>query len=487
MHVDSGMLAALQEPMALDNPEIAQLIPPIIEHAIYLTSVMGEIYLWADALCVPHHNPKITQQELKMMGAIYASAVVTIVATDGDASVGLLGLRGVSSPRKLKQKIFPFGNDQILVRNTSVRTMKVGNPYYERGWTYQEYMMSPRRIIFNRQEIHWECSCSTWHEELVHGAVADLNFKSKLNLNLTGFPVLGGLSDIIGNYNTKTLRHEEDALPENRLSPAGLPSWSWIGWQGDVSFGLGEAMIFDKTNYGVEETMPIIKWYPGPSPGTSPAGRQRIRSTWFENRDTYKDAARPLPPGWTRHDAGSIKPWGDEPLDYLDGCDRSFYKHDATTSSRIMWHYPFPVAEINDTTLPSMPEQTEYLFCDTIKVSLWGYQAGYGNFAKLVNSEKELVGSLKLHNKDFLEQFPSSPSQEVLGLQVDLVAIYKSRVYRRNWNEEGRYGHSPPKYDVYVVLWVKWIDGVAYRLACGEVVADAWEDLPRENVSLVLG
>ncbi|KAI6350423.1 hypothetical protein MCOR25_010549 [Pyricularia grisea] len=131
MHIDAGMLDALQESLALDKPEIARLIPPIIEHAIYLTSFIGEIYPWVDVLCVLNHDPKITREELKMIGAIYASAVVTIIATDEDASVGLLGLRGVSGPRKLKQKTVTFGNEQLLVRNTSYLTWNSETPYYE--------------------------------------------------------------------------------------------------------------------------------------------------------------------------------------------------------------------------------------------------------------------------------------------------------------------------------------------------------------------
>lgn len=542
MNIDAGMLAALQEPMALDKPEIAQLVPPIIDHAIYLTSFIGELYLWADSLCVPHHDPEATQKELKMMGAIYASAIVTIVAADDDAKVGIRGLRGISKSRQMQQKVFQFGNEQLMVRNTGIFSLSGWLPYYDRGWTFQEFMMSSRQIIFNHKEIHWQCSCSVWHEELVYGAEVDKYINPRLNLILSGFPDLSALTHTICEYNTKTLRDEEDALPgvsgllsvlsrsfrggflygtpimffdrmlgwnplwthvnlqrrtrskrpsDKRLTPSGLPSWSWIGWRGLVSGADSEAMGINNRLPQIEETIPITEWYTGPSPKTPSSERQRIMSTWFENRESSKDPSKPLPPGWTRHDAPKTGNFREEPFLHPDGCDRFIYKHHAMPLDRDAyegWYYPFPVAEINDTTLPCMPEQTEYLFCDTIKVTLWGRQAGDGNAASLVNSQGKVVGALGLHNEDFLAQFPSGPSTESLGLQVDLVAIYKSRTYKRTWNDkEERYGLPITKEDDYVVLWVEWIDGVAYRLACGQVEAEAWDDLPHENISLVLG
>lgn len=49
--------------------------------------------------------------------------------------------------------------------------------------------------------------------------------------------------------------------------------------------------------------------------------------------------------------------------------------------------------------------------------------------------------------------------------------------------------HTLPlkKWEEYTVLWVEWVDGVAYRLACGQVDKTAWEGLVLENVSLILG
>ncbi|KAK8057867.1 hypothetical protein PG996_011804 [Apiospora saccharicola] len=506
-HIDAGMLARLQQPLALDSPGIAQLLPPIVQHAMYLTYVIGEIYLWVDALCIPHHDPEATKEQLGMMGAIYANAVVAIVAADGDASDGLQGLQGASASRNnTRQRIIPFGDEQIVVRNSGTFFMSRDLPYYDRGWTYQENSMCARQIFLNGRELHWGCSCGFWDEELVPGAEVDMHIDHhRIKTILAGFPDLSSLGHIIEGYNKRTLRYGEDALPGitgllSVLSRSfaggflyGLPVLFFdraLGWRPDWGKltltvvlhqtglqrivyrhqvcppGPGSAgkILADRRNH------PYHRMVYGPITQTPPSERRRIRSTWFENRQGYKDFTKPLPSGWTRHDAPTRNSTHNDPFLYPDGCDQYIFKHDAMPAEPHpdgdedrAWHYPFPVAEIQESALPCMPEQTAYL-------------------------KDEEVGSLHLHNKDSWTRFPTLATRNGVGLPVDLVAIYKSRKISGTWDtQEMRYGLPLKRRDVYCVLWIEWIEGVAYRLASGHVEAEAWDGLEHESVSLVLG
>lgn len=49
--------------------------------------------------------------------------------------------------------------------------------------------------------------------------------------------------------------------------------------------------------------------------------------------------------------------------------------------------------------------------------------------------------------------------------------------------------HSPRiyVYEFYNVLWIEWIDGIAYRRALGRVFKKAWESHPLEEVNVILG
>ncbi|PSS02440.1 hypothetical protein BD289DRAFT_238605 [Coniella lustricola] len=99
------------------------------------------------------------------MGAIYASAKMTIVCTDGDAMAGILILKNISPPRDVQQEIFPaLDGGKILVGELPSLEHEHGcAPYFERGWRFQEFLFSKRRLISGQKQLHWKCACVNWH------------------------------------------------------------------------------------------------------------------------------------------------------------------------------------------------------------------------------------------------------------------------------------------------------------------------------------
>ncbi|KAL5344002.1 heterokaryon incompatibility protein-domain-containing protein [Aspergillus crustosus] len=556
LRVNVELMAKLQQPFILDSAEISPHVPPIVRHAMYLTSFMGERYLWADIFCIIHGNSAETAAQLSLMSAIYASAVVTIVAADGDALDGIPGLADISGSRKLQQQIIPFGDERVVVRNTDAKSL-IKTPYHARGWTYQEYAMSARKILFLNGELHWECQCSTWHEETTLWTELDKTTDQQLHLMLAGVPDLPSLGEAFNEYNVRNLTYDEDALPaisgllsvlnrsfrggfiyglpemlfdaalswsplghfsdlrrrrvsgrsgDNRLADSGLPSWSWIGWQGGIVLGENETFQFQRGATKIQETVPIATWYTSESPRGS--ARRRIQSTWFEERNRFKDSMRLVPPGWTRHDG--LPNGGDKPEQYLypDECGAYHYTHPSIPNTA--WYYPFPIAETAESTPTNTPSQTPYLFCKTARAMLWPRQRHWHDWhvLDLCTESGDMVGLLHLHNKDQMQGFPKNdgaypsgvgdeedPDEEeeaedapVSGKAVELVAISRSRTWGREYNEEEkRFQHPPYVRDTYKVLWVEWEDGVAYRLAAGDVMVEEWDSLELEEVDLILG
>jgi len=568
--LNEKILPALQEDYALEEKDISGLLPPMIKHAISMTATIGERYLWVDALCVLHGGYAEAEDQLNVMSAIYANAIVTIIAADGDASDGLLGLKGISQSRKFEQKIIPFGNEQLIVRNTGIFSLGAGTEYYERAWTYQEQKMSSRKLFFNRKELHWQCQSSVWHDELTLGKEVDKYIDPRLAIILAGFPDLDSLGHIITNYNKRKLTYDEDALSGisgllavlsrsfmggflygcaemyfdrclgwnplwphtnlrrrvvsnrsekdriSRSSPA-LPSWSWIGWEGMVSLKYGEAMRINDRQHRLEETIPITKWYTANSSTTPPAERRRIRSTWFETVNKYKDLNNPPPLGWIKHEAPITGTFRNEPRIYPDGCGKYTFKHknlpDVDYGPTDEWYYPFPVADITPETPFFTPEQTPYLFCKTKRTQLWAERADYDNHpggGKVLKLRKDagspVIGSLQVQTEEQLAQWPvvkndldkvvddqkASNGDEYKtvpgGSMVDLAAIYRSIVHSKTFNKEKQaYSYPFDREEKYAVLWVVWHENVAYRLACGAVYKEAWESLELEEIDLVLG
>ncbi|EXM28917.1 hypothetical protein FOTG_05187 [Fusarium oxysporum f. sp. vasinfectum 25433] len=156
-----------------------------------------------DCLVSAPENEEQLAEQLQLMGGIYASAKLTIVALDGDSSTGIVGLRSQSSPRSLSN-IFPWQDGRsVRVRqlpSLSVQ-IEVVSKYFQRGWTFQDYTLSQRRFIFGDQQIHWQCSCATWHEGLprLEDPIHILTFPNIKN----GWPGFEEFNVLLNEYNNR--------------------------------------------------------------------------------------------------------------------------------------------------------------------------------------------------------------------------------------------------------------------------------------------
>ncbi|KAI0876682.1 heterokaryon incompatibility protein-domain-containing protein [Hypoxylon argillaceum] len=477
---EAATLSSLEILGSLDKAEVLPAISPMIRHAMYLTTVLGERFLWADALCIPHYDAATTTEQLNLMGAIYANATVTITAADTHSGQGIPGLRGVSKPREIEQRVIQFGTKQIVAQPAEYghHPFRLPLPYNRRGWTYQECMMSSRKVIFARGELIWECPCSYRKEGLAPSVNAHPRFSPSHRMSpiLAGFPDTESLHEILAEFQRRELTYDSDALasitgllsvfsrtfsggflyglPEkffdsalgwrasfhrrrhnvspgsSRLGPSGLPSWSWIGWEnrerGPFSTNhCDNALVYAGIRTSTRETFPITKWFTAKSPTVTAAERRPIFSTWPTDRETYKDPSNALPTGWTRHEAP--KHIGGMPVAYPDGCGSSIFIHEDMKDERDAdpgeertnwWYYPVPVADISASTLPFTPEQTEYLFCRTHKACLWA--AGRGTLkpntqVNLWNAEKTKVGFLQPTGMIEQDMFPADVSSRVEG------------------------------------------------------------------------
>ncbi|KAK1782725.1 hypothetical protein QBC45DRAFT_401620 [Copromyces sp. CBS 386.78] len=85
----------------------------------------------------------------------------------------------------------------------------------------------------------------------------------------------------------------------------------------------------------------------------------------------------------------------------------------------------------------------------------------------------EAVGVLFPNLADDMEKIWGAESQ---GIPVDLVAI--SRGHTIQYPQI----HHPEEWNFYHVLWVEWVDGIAYRKGVGQVFRSAWKQLGAKDV-----
>lgn len=274
-------------------------IPKVIEDAMIVVASLGERYLWADQYCIDQNDPDDKHAQIGNMAAIYEGAYATIVAFSAtDASSGLAGVQDLARKpcpviRHPKQSLSAF-RPSVITSQSLITSSK----WMTRGWTYQEAILSCRLLLFTDYQVEFICADSAWHESTTPGIQDKLSWqcsqydKSSLRA-ITPMPSWAGrkqvsLDDLAGcieEYSGRHLSFQSDALKAmtgflSRVSictylgtpcydptqeplfyspiSTGLktflffltwypaqssllrrhtfPSWSWLGWEGRVTF-----------------------------------------------------------------------------------------------------------------------------------------------------------------------------------------------------------------------------------------------------------
>lgn len=453
--------------------------------------------------------------------------------------------------RDLERRWIEFGDVEKVTKPRFPGNRHYGGPYFKRGWTFQEYMLSKRRLIFQEQALRWEFNRCAWHEDIVHSNGPEATFKDYwMDDVVGGFPSLGNYGEMLLEYNNRQFTYVEDTLPAltgllamlsqkyeggflcglpemvfeaglnwgrwtadltRRVSSGNsyastsltqLPSWSWVGWRGHISGGWRSNEDFLKRGgYTTpEDTIPITEWYTGNTPFEGE--RICIYSKFLHEKHSYKDhLKRNLPGGWTRHDwdlkdSPTEREYQKTTNNYEypppEGCGTCFYTHEAVRG--IEFWYPIPIPDSQaDIVIPS---QTQYLFCNTHRAWL---HASYDELPQRKNDlriwlrdqEGTWAGTLLLHNEVDLA---SLTTELPLGPRIELVTISRGQIPNNSREHillelhHGELSKMSKLYEFYNVLWIEWKDGIAYRKAHGRVLRDMWEKhRGLERVALVLG
>lgn len=174
------------------------LIPQTIRDAIYVTNALGLRWLWVDSLCINQDSDQDKRRELARMHYIYRYAYLTIIAASAErVGEGFLQDRlpppqvNFNEPFSSADLILPFvcpssssasaefsGNAVVTRKVDEIRiaTRQISHfagalwpnrgsddlePISTRGWCMQEYLMSPRSLIFTSKTLQFRCLTTT--------------------------------------------------------------------------------------------------------------------------------------------------------------------------------------------------------------------------------------------------------------------------------------------------------------------------------------
>ncbi|KAI0823231.1 heterokaryon incompatibility protein-domain-containing protein [Trametes gibbosa] len=171
-------------------------LPQTIRDAIHIAHALGFQYLWLDTLCIIQDSDEDKRHELALMHRIYRDAFLTIVAASATkVSEGFLQERAMAVPHSefmetdLPDLAVPFicppssHNAPTGSATDDAPTRRVGTvhlsplfssrageikpynhswePISTRAWCLQEYLMSPRALLFTSQTLQFRCHTAT--------------------------------------------------------------------------------------------------------------------------------------------------------------------------------------------------------------------------------------------------------------------------------------------------------------------------------------
>lgn len=148
----------MKDPLESSDNSIPEGAEAVVEDAIKVALGLGYKFLWVDRYCVLQDgDSKIKAEQLQSMDLVYTNADITLVATAGQASSA--GLPGVCSERpRVPQPCLKIKGHALTLIAPDPATQIKSSAWMTRGWTYQEGLLSRRRLFFSETEMSFECA-----------------------------------------------------------------------------------------------------------------------------------------------------------------------------------------------------------------------------------------------------------------------------------------------------------------------------------------
>ncbi|KAF2182377.1 HET-domain-containing protein, partial [Zopfia rhizophila CBS 207.26] len=214
-------------------------LPSSVVDAIRVTRELGLQYLWVDSLCIIQDSSNDWDAESSRMADVYANAHFTIFADCGrDDDHGFLHLRPPAPSTSVVVPVKPglklelnlrksVDNDFKSVQKTLFPTNVLSSYLADRGWIFQERVLSRRILHFGKDQMFWECTEGTFAEDghiVIRRGIRECGRPQDLFSKLTYSSVLdasGPVSpetfanqweNLVSVYSTMKLTRQEDKL-----------------------------------------------------------------------------------------------------------------------------------------------------------------------------------------------------------------------------------------------------------------------------------
>ncbi|KAF8457334.1 heterokaryon incompatibility protein-domain-containing protein [Kalaharituber pfeilii] len=142
-------------------------LPPTISDSILLVRSIGERYLWVDSLCIIQDDYADKGEQIGEMHNIYGSSLLTICGAGADsARAPMPGIRPGTRPNA--QVIEVVQGLHLAIPLGDLRGTILGSAWESRGWTYQERVLSMRRLYITPTQAFFNCMTDIWCEDSIN-------------------------------------------------------------------------------------------------------------------------------------------------------------------------------------------------------------------------------------------------------------------------------------------------------------------------------
>jgi Heterokaryon incompatibility protein (HET) len=228
---------------------LSEALPRTVRDAMVATTGLGYRYLWVDALCIVQDDNGEKRDQINRMAAVYRLASLTIVAAAGnDADAGLPGVCPTRRPQW--QYVFGNGSARFANRGGDLEESIWSSYWMTRGWTYQEFALSSRLLIFTAYQAfavdaRRGDSLDSSYLYQSESDVSRLLQRGSIAVSFTGhiaskpLDALGLYRNAIGAYSIRQLTFQGDIL--NAFE--GIASYLNLGLRGGFTFGLPNTFL----------------------------------------------------------------------------------------------------------------------------------------------------------------------------------------------------------------------------------------------------
>lgn len=268
-----------------DTITVPNPAPNTVEDAMKVSKELGLKYLWIDRYCISQRHEEHRHSQIIQMHLIYNNAFVTIIAACGNGPDH--GLPGVMTRPRRSHPFAVIDGRMLVATMPHPKSAIERSVWATRGWTYQEAILSRRRLFFTDHQVYFECNGSSANtaydnvlQRLLNAKPPDLPppirdrkvdrrptfrtparlsanifkhiedySKRKFSVQADRFYAFQGLLQSFTKANrirghiwgipvfkdtTDFLEHMCWTLNAPSKRCGTFPSWSWVGWQGVV-------------------------------------------------------------------------------------------------------------------------------------------------------------------------------------------------------------------------------------------------------------